>query len=276
MKTSKRTRKILKRKVSLLIAGGIVVIVIAVLLGKNTAVQTLTSAKNPNDLQEKSEVTAETPNDLQRVPEAAASVSKIPEGFAGVIEGVAAVKSSKGDYHALGTNLEDVLVGQRTAKRKETLISNMSSQVAKCMDNIDLHSWELVERTKISDKDYETLLAIVEAEAGGEDVKGRILVANVILNRVASDLFPDSVTEVVWQTSGGSPQFTPTVDGRIETVKVSDTTKEAVNRAIDGEDHSDGALFFLEKRYSENQNVAWFDSSLKFLFQHGVHSFYKY
>jgi N-acetylmuramoyl-L-alanine amidase len=128
----------------------------------------------------------------------------------------------------------------------------------------------------MSDEDYETLLSIVEAESGGEDVKGRILVANVILNRVESDLFPENVTDVVWQTIGGSPQFSPTADGRIHTVEISDVTREAVNRAIDGEDYSEGALFFLEKETSAEKNVDWFDENLNFLFQHGVHSFYKY
>ena len=61
----------------------------------------------------------------------------------------------------------------------------------------------------MSDTDYDTLLHIVEAEAGGEDIKGRIMVANVIMNRVESPQFPDSVTEVVWDTEGGY-QFSPT------------------------------------------------------------------
>lgn len=79
--------------------------------------------------------------------------------------------------------------------------------------------------------------------------------------------FPSTTTE---------DGFSPTADGRIHTVTVSDTTREAVNRAIDGEDYSQGALFFLEREYSEEQNVKWFDTNLKFLFQHGVHSFYTY
>lgn len=41
-----------------------------------------------------------------------------------------------------------------------------------------------------SDQDYEVLTRIVEAEAGGCDTKGRILVANVVLNRVKARNFP--------------------------------------------------------------------------------------
>ena len=37
---------------------------------------------------------------------------------------------------------------------------------------------------KLSEQDYDTLLRIVEAEAGGEDEDGKLLVANVVLNRV--------------------------------------------------------------------------------------------
>ena len=128
----------------------------------------------------------------------------------------------------------------------------------------------------MSDQDYETLLKIVEAEAGGEDTKGKILVANVIFNRIKSPNFPSTVTEVVWQNTGGSIQFSPTADGRIHTVTVSQDTREAVNRAIDGEDYSQGALFFVEEAYADKDNVAWFKRDLKFLFNHGVHDFYTY
>ena len=67
---------------------------------------------------------------------------------------------------------------------------------------------------KLEYNDYNVLLKIVEAEAGGEDLIGKIMVANVILNRVNSDRFPNNVTDVVYQKS----QFSPISDGRINTV----------------------------------------------------------
>lgn len=72
----------------------------------------------------------------------------------------------------------------------------------------------------------------------------------------------------------GSPQFSPTEDGRIYTVTVSDDTREAVNRAIDGDDLSQGALYFIAKDQADEKNVKWFDEKLTFLFAHGGHSFY--
>ncbi len=48
----------------------------------------------------------------------------------------------------------------------------------------DVEQPEEKEECELSSRDYETLLKIVEAEAGTEDQKGKILVANVVLNRV--------------------------------------------------------------------------------------------
>lgn len=122
-----------------------------------------------------------------------------------------------------------------------------------------------------SGKDYEVLQRIVEAEAGGCDVKGRILVANVIINRVKSREFPDTVTGVVYQKS----QFSPVQNGTLDSCTVSEETREAVDRALAGEDYSQGALYFMNRRWSDAGNAAWFDQSLTYLFRHGGHEFFR-
>lgn len=124
---------------------------------------------------------------------------------------------------------------------------------------------------RYSQQDYEVLKRIVEAEAGICDTKGRILVANVIINRVNSGEFPDNITDVVYQKS----QFSPVYDGRLNTCKVTDKTVEAVNRALAGEDYSQGALYFMNRKRSQSGNVRWFDGKLTFLFQHEKHEFFK-
>ncbi len=123
----------------------------------------------------------------------------------------------------------------------------------------------------ISREDYQVLLKIVEAEAGVCDRKGKILVANVILNRVKSDEFPDSVTGVVYQPS----QFSPVSNGSINTCKVSSDTKESVDRALKGEDYSQGALFFMNRSASRSGAVSWFDGKLTYLFRYQGHEFFK-
>jgi len=128
-----------------------------------------------------------------------------------------------------------------------------------------------VNAMSVSQDDYQVMLRIVQAEAGVCDDKGKILVANVILNRVKSGKFPDTVRGVVYSPS----QFSPVSNGRINTVKVTDDTTQCVDRALSGEDYSDGALYFMNRRGSKSGAVRWFDSRLTYLFQYGNHEFFK-
>lgn len=137
--------------------------------------------------------------------------------------------------------------------------------------------YEVLEQTKkyqLSEQDYDALLRIVEAEAGGEDEDGKLLVANVVLNRVNNESFPDTVTEVVMQKEQGVAQFSPTVDGRFQDVKVSQETYEAVERALYGEDISQGALYFCARKKADSTKVKWFDQKLTKLFSYGNHEFF--
>lgn len=127
------------------------------------------------------------------------------------------------------------------------------------------------EVVNLSDSEYNVLLRIVQAEAGGCDEEGKVLVANVILNRMESDEFPDTVSGVVYQRN----QFSPVSNGSINTCKVSEETIEAVERALNGEDNSEGALYFMNRGRSASRNVRWFDANLDFLFKHGDHEFFK-
>ena len=199
-------------------------------------------------------------------------------GIAGVVSGVSDTPVSGSTVTRIGSSCEQVIVGQRVQTVKNTTADlNVSSSMENKVNELDARSITLAENpTLMSDEDYDTLLRIVEAEAGSEDIKGRVLVANVIMNRMKSDDFPNTVTEVVWDNSDGVPQFSPTYDGRINEVTVSDETKEAVKQALKGTDYSEGALFFIQKSAAEAHNIKWFEKDLRKLFKYGVHEFYTY
>lgn len=128
---------------------------------------------------------------------------------------------------------------------------------------------------ELSEENLEVLLRIVEAEAGNEDADGKLLVANVVLNRVKSEEFPDTVSEVVFQNEDGVAQFSPVANGSYFRVQVSSETVSAVERALSGEDISQGALYFMARKYADQRLVRWFDESLTYLFQHGGHEFFR-
>ncbi len=159
---------------------------------------------------------------------------------------------------------------------EEEEASSMIGNIDRADSGQRVIDYQVLERTGItlSEHDYQILCRIVEAEAGGEDINGRILVANVILNRMESPIFPGTVEGVVFQKSGGTFQFSPIRDGRYYRVKVSDETIEAVERALLGEDYSEGALYFVSRKGAAPDKMRWFDNHLTRLFQYGGHEFF--
>ena len=114
----------------------------------------------------------------------------VPTGIAGVVSGVTDTPLSGSTVTRIGSSCEQVIVGQRVQKVTNTAADlNVSSSMENKVNELDARSITLAENpTLMSDEDYDTLLRIVEAEAGSEDIKGRVLVANVIMNAVFTDL----------------------------------------------------------------------------------------
>lgn len=154
-------------------------------------------------------------------------------------------------------------------------IVEYSSSARRVVDYLLLEKPEEEKKYDFPASEVEVLQRIVEAEAGGEDADGKLLVANVVLNRVANDAFPDTISEVVFQRSNGVTQFSPVASGRYDRVTVSEGSIEAVERALSGEDISQGALYFAARKYADSKNMRWFDENLTFLFRHGGHEFFK-
>lgn len=161
------------------------------------------------------------------------------------------------------------------AKQKQEEADRKAEEKQKALEEERRRKEEEERRSKAvisySNEDYQVLLKIVQAEAGICDEKGKILVANVVINRVKSKRFPNSIKSVVYAPK----QFSPVGNGSINRVQVTQETVECVNRALAGEDYSQGALFFMNRGKSKQSNVGWFDRSLTYLFYHGNHEFFK-
>lgn len=113
------------------------------------------------------------------------------------------------------------------------------------------------------------LARIIEAEAGGEPLEGKIAVGAVIINRVQSSLFPNTITDVIFEKSYGFYQYTPVENKYIYKVKPSKETYEAAERALLGEDPSEGALYFYNPKHT---NSTWLKSR-KTIKDIGAHRF---
>uniref|UniRef100_UPI0034D6FF49 cell wall hydrolase n=1 Tax=Priestia megaterium TaxID=1404 RepID=UPI0034D6FF49 len=100
----------------------------------------------------------------------------------------------------------------------------------------------------ISESDKELLARLVQAEAKGEPYAGKVAVATVVLNRVDSDSFPNSIHDVIYQDR----QFTPVQNGEIN--KAADAeAKKAVNEALAFRGQGKGSLFFFNPDKTSDQ-----------------------
>ena len=120
-------------------------------------------------------------------------------------------------------------------------------------------------------EDAEILMKIAMAEAEGESVEGKALVMLVVLNRVWSDRFPDSIEEVIFQRYGDVWQFSPMAEGgRYWTTEPNAECAEALALVESGWDESRGAFFF-----ESTGRDGWHSRNLEFLFEYGGHKFYR-
>lgn len=110
---------------------------------------------------------------------------------------------------------------------------------------------------------------LVECEAGAESMTGKIAVVNVVLNRIKSDDFPDSITDVIYQKN----QFEPVVVGIIDNKQASQESVEAVKRAFLGERAVDSDIVNFWASWLDSNNDIW--NHIEIVTTIGVHHFGK-
>lgn len=194
-------------------------------------------------------------------------------GLTGLVAGVADMEEYSDRTRLVNTDTanEDTLAGVTGVDRRILQRTRMERGTEKAGE-LSYYAQQAVVQNRMSSEEYNTLLQIVEAEATGGDVTSKMMVVGVVLNRVQDSHFPDTIHDVVWQTN----QFQPTSDGRIYSCEITESTIEAVERVLQGEDLSQGALFFFARDSAEESNTAWFDSSLAKLFEYGGHEYYTF
>ena len=122
-------------------------------------------------------------------------------------------------------------VEQRPTERPATFVSENQVIIYNISANaaiINQYEEPKAPEVELEDEELELLAACVEAEAGNQSVLGKRLVADVILNRVDSEIFPDTVTDVIKQPG----QFSVYSNGRLNKAKPSEETYTAVRMEL--------------------------------------------
>ncbi|WP_052807387.1 cell wall hydrolase [Risungbinella massiliensis] len=117
-----------------------------------------------------------------------------------------------------------------------------------------------------SQADIQLLERVVFAEAQGEPYQGQVAVAAVILNRLKSPDFPNTISQIIYQPSA----FESVTNGSIWWKQPNESAKRAVQDAINGSDPSGGALFFFNPRTATSP---WVKNELVTIKTIGKHAF---
>lgn len=144
------------------------------------------------------------------------------------------------------------------------------SELAILSEEITIHETEIcpvaepMTEDELAEEEYydslEMLAICVEAEAGNQDLLGKRLVADVILNRVDSERFPDDIVSVISDKN----QFSTYTDGAMDRVwEPSEETFLAVQMELENRTDSD-ILFFTAGSYNPYCTPAY---------KHGNHYF---
>ena len=122
----------------------------------------------------------------------------------------------------------DGIVGSATAKAMGVSLSGTTSSSGTTTAN------------KVSNSDLYLLSCCIYGEARGESYTGKVAVGAVILNRVASSSFPNTISGVIYQNGA----FTCVSDGQIN-LGTNDECTRAAQDALNGWDPSGGALYYF-------------------------------
>lgn len=167
-------------------------------------------------------------------------------------------------------NIEVVESGVEEAQ----FVVNEEIIVEELESSSEIVSYELLQFPQLSDEDIYYLKKIATCEAN--DIENMQMTMLVVLNRVKSPKFPNTVYEVITQHSNGKYQFSVCRPGstwyRTEPNEKSD---EAFNQIWDTlYDYSDGALFFESYSSAEKARNSWF-GTLDYLFEVNGVRYYK-
>lgn len=127
-----------------------------------------------------------------------------------------------------------------------------------------------VAKATYNENDLYWLSRIISAEAKGEPFLGQIAVGNVVLNRVRSTSYPNTVYGVIFDRKYGT-QFSPVSFGTIYQ-KPTESAVLAAKICLEGYSVTDTALFFVNPRIATNN---WIQRTRQFERRIGNHDFYK-
>lgn len=161
------------------------------------------------------------------------------------------INKTKGDIKSYDSKIDDaeaaLLEKERKLKEQETNISKLKKQYEEELEKSKRSresKWRSIGEVTFSEGDRMLLANLIYCEAGGEPYDGQVAVGSVVINRLLSSVFPDTLSGVIYQKS----QFSPAASGRLAYAlsvdKATDSCYKAADEAMSGYTNVGTCVFF--------------------------------
>lgn len=122
----------------------------------------------------------------------------------------------------------------------------------------------------VQNKDIYWLSRIIDAESKGESYTGKVAVGSVVMNRVKSSAFPNTVKGVIFEYYKGIPMFSPVENGTIYNTPSQESIK-AAHAAYNGQKPAGNATYFYNPTIARS---TWIARNKSYVARIGNHVFY--
>ena len=146
------------------------------------------------------------------------------------------VKQTSSEITATSGQITDAeakaLAYEAEIKEQEANIEYLKKKLAeeKALSQLAAQSkWRDISEVNFEESDRYLLANLIYCEAGGEPYAGQLAVGAVVINRVLSSVYPDTVTGVIYQKS----QFSPVASGRLALALAENKATVACYKAAD-------------------------------------------
>ncbi len=161
-------------------------------------------------------------------------VSQTANSIAGYANEIDAAEAEAENYENLIAQQNQNIAALKKQLAEERRLSDLAASSAK----------RDISEVTFADGDRYLLANLIYCEAGGEPYEGKVAVGAVVINRVLSSVYPDTVTGVIYQRK----QFSPVASGRLATAlaagKATQSCYQAADEAMAGVTNVGNCVYF--------------------------------
>ena len=134
---------------------------------------------------------------------------------------------------------------KKAAEEAQRLAEEQAAAEARAAEEAaDAQAAAGAQAARVAVSEQELLAALIYCEAGNQPYEGQVAVGAVVMNRVRSGSYPNTITEVIYQSGQFGPAMTGWLDSVLASGSYTDTARQAAADAIAGSNPVGDCLYF--------------------------------